>query len=112
MSTGVRRDDAASELVTRVALLWFAGRQYGFLFSVAIGVELKRGRQIQRRFVQRQSTHGGPEVEYVSFGIALGTKASKHLLRHVNGEATASILLRTMNRAGTAELGPGTLELR
>ena len=55
----------------------------GFLFSVPLQVE--GFCQIQCCFVQRQAAHGGPQVQHVALGGAVGLEALAYLLIQMNG---------------------------
>ena len=85
--------------------------KYGFLFSDSVGeVEAEGLAQVLCGFAQRQSVDGGPEVQDVALGAALGAEAAEDVLLQVDGERPAAGVRRAVYRARAAALGSPAAE--
>ena len=65
---------------------------------------MERFGEVQGRFSQRHAVVGGPEVQDVAFGTAVGMKALEHVLFQVRRKRSMTVAWRGVNRTTAAPL--------
>lgn len=66
--------------------------------------------EVEGGVVERESMHGGPEIEDVAVRGTVGVKAAERLPGELYGERAVSIVRFSVNRAGSAELRAAALQ--